>query len=85
MDATELFNVIFGAFSPYLFALAKLAFATALFNNGMKILRQKNGMGVGGDSWGGIWTAFMGYLFCRGIPVIIGLADVICNDILSRM
>ena len=85
MESSDLFSIIFNAFSPYMFAIAKLAFATTLFSSGLKILRQRSGMGVGGDHWGSIWTAFLGYLFCRGIPIIIGLADAICDDILSRI
>lgn len=86
MSGQELFNIIFNAFSPYMFAIANMALAITLFSIGLKILRQKSGgMGMGGDQYGGVWTAFVGYLMCRGIPVIIGIFDMICNDILARM
>lgn len=85
MSGKDLFNIIFNAFSPYMFAIANIALATTLFSIGLKILRQRGGNMMGGDQWGGIWTAFIGYLMCRGIPVIIGIFDMICNDILARM
>jgi hypothetical protein len=39
----------------------------------------------GGNPFTGLTTAFMGYLLGRGIPVIVGLVDRICNDILKNM
>lgn len=87
MGGQDLFNIIFNAFSPYMFAIANMALATTLFSIGLKILRQRaGGMGsMNGDQWGGIWTAFVGYLLCRGIPVIIGIFDLIVNNILAQM
>ncbi|NFF77682.1 hypothetical protein [Clostridium sporogenes] len=82
----DLFNVTFNAISPYAFSILKLAFATTLFNNSIKIIRIKKGGTVSGNNpYSGITTAFIGYLLGRGIPVIIGITDKICDGIVSTM
>lgn len=83
----DLFNIIWGSISPYAFGILKLALAITLFSNALKILRQRSGgMGMGGvNPYSGLWTAFIGYLLGRGIPIIIGLTDKICNDILKNI
>lgn len=82
----DLFNLVFDALSPYAFAIAKLAFATTLFGAGIKMIRSKVGSGAGmSNPYSGVITPFLGYLFCRGIPIIIKVVDNICTDILSKM
>lgn len=82
----DLFKVVFNSLSPYLFSILKLALAITLFTNALKILRSKTGAGsTGNNPYAGITTAFVGYLFGRGIPVIIGIIDKICNEILKSM
>jgi hypothetical protein len=83
----DLFNVTFNALSPYLFSILKLALAVTLFTNAMKIIRSRVGGGMpgAGNPYSGVTTAFIGYLFGRGIPVIIKIIDRICNDIISSM
>lgn len=86
----DLFKIIFDALSPYFFAILKLALAFTLFSNAIKILRSKMGSGAvsgmaGTNPFQSLWTAFFGYLFGRGIPVIIAIVDKICNDIIRHM
>lgn len=87
MGEIDLFKIIWDALSPYAFAILKLALAITLFSFSLKILRQRTGsMGMGGGNpWSGLWAAFIGYLLGRGIPIIIGITDKICNDILARL
>jgi len=83
----DLFGLIFNALSPYLFAIARLAFAITLFSCGIKYMRARTGGGIGsgGNGMQGSITAFVGYLFCRGIPVIISITDSICNEVMKNM
>lgn len=87
MGELNLFEIIWNALSPYAFGILKLALAITLFSNALKILRSKSGSMINGGNnpWSGIWTAFIGYLLGRGIPIIIGITDKICNDILTRL
>lgn len=84
----DLFQIAWGALSPYLFGILKLALAFTLFSLAVKVIRQRSGMGGVqgvGNPWGGIWSAFLGYLLGRGIPIIIGITDTIVNDILANL
>lgn len=83
----DLFNIIWNSMAVYVYAILKLALAITLFSISLKILRQRTGsMSMGaGNPYGGLWTAFIGYLLGRGIPIIIGLTDKICNDILANI
>lgn len=81
----DLFDIVWNALSPYAFSILRLALSITLFSNAIKIIRQKGGTISGNNPWAGIWTAFLGYLLGRGIPIIIGVTDQICNDILNRL
>lgn len=82
----DLFGLIFNSISPYLFAIAKLAFAITLFSCGIKYIRARSGGGMGsGSNLQGSVQAFIGYMLCRGIPVIVRITDNICNEILKNM
>jgi len=84
----DLFSVIFNSLSPYLFGILKLALAFTLFSNAIKIIRSRTGGSggmSGGNPYAGVTTAFIGYLFGRGIPIIIQMTDKICNEILRNM
>jgi len=82
----DLFEVVFGSISPYAFSILKLAFATTLYSNSVKIIRAKKGAVVGGSNpYSGVTTAFVGYLMGRGVPIIIGVADKVCDGILKHM
>ena len=86
MASVDMFDIIWSAIFPYLIALLQLAFGMTIFSLAIKTIRQRSGASVGSaNPWGDIWAAFLGYLLGRGIPIIIGLADVICDDILSRL
>lgn len=85
----DLFHIIFNAISPYMFDILKLALTVTLFSNAIKIIRARTGNMSGSSSmnnpYSGMVTAFIGYSFGRGIPVIIQIVDKICNDILKHM
>jgi hypothetical protein len=85
----DLFSIVFNALSPYLFAILKLALAVTLFTNALKIIRSRSGGGgasmMGGNPYSGVVTAFVGYLFGRGIPVLILVIDRICADVMKHM
>lgn len=85
----DLFQIAWNALSPYVYGILKIALAMTLFSLSIKVIRQRSGMGgpITGASnpWGGIWTAFLGYLLGRGIPIVIGITDTIVNDILAKL
>ncbi len=81
----DLFPTIFNALSPYMFGILKIALATTLFSNSIKIIRTKGGGAVSGNPYSGITTAIIGYLLGRGIPITVELIDVICNEILANL
>jgi ABC-type nitrate/sulfonate/bicarbonate transport system permease component len=81
----DLFDVIFGALSPYIFAILKLALAFTLFSHSLKLIRHRLGSSIDNNTYSSLWTVFMGYLLGRGIPVIVGLIDVICTEILAKL
>ena len=84
----DLFKIIFDAFSPYAFAILKLALAVAWFRVALQIIRTKNGSYTGtgvNNPLNSAWLAFMGYLIGRGIPVILGITDRIVDTILQRL
>jgi len=82
----DLFEVVFGSISPYAFSILKLAFATTLYSNSVKVIRAKKGTSIGGSNpYSGVTTAFVGYLMGRGIPIIIGVSDKVCDGILKSM
>lgn len=82
----DLFEVVFGSISPYAFGILKLAFATTLYSNAIKVIRAKKGTAVGGSNpYSGVTTAFVGYLMGRGVPIIIGITDKVCDGIVAHM
>jgi len=82
----DLFEVVFGSISPYAFGILKLAFATTLYSNSIKVIRAKSGTSIsGGNPYGSITTAFVGYLLGRGVPIIIGITDKVCDGIVLHM
>ncbi|HHU81236.1 MAG TPA: hypothetical protein GXZ35_07940 [Acholeplasmataceae bacterium] len=80
----DLFSLIFDALSPYLFSILKLALALTLFQHSLKLIRHRLG-GMDQHTYTSLWTTFVGYLLGRGIPIIVGLIDTICNEILAKM
>ena len=82
----DLFEVVFGSVSPYAFSILKIAFATTLYSNAIKVIRAKKGTSIGGSNpYSGITTAFVGYLMGRGVPIIIGITDRVCDGIVKNM
>lgn len=81
----DLFNSIYTALSPYLISIAKLAFWISAFSIGLKIIRSKGGASMNSNVYSGMVNCFIGYLFCRGINVILRIMDVIVDDILAKM
>jgi len=82
----DLFSIIFNAFKPYMFGILKLALAMTFFGHALRLIRHKMGSGMNsGVTYGSLWTAFIGYLLGRGIPIIIGLIDQICDEILKNV
>ena len=82
----DIFEVVFSSVSPYAFGILKLAFATTLYSNAIKVIRAKKGTSVGGSNpYSGVATAFVGYLMGRGVPIIIGITDKVCDGIVKNM
>ena len=82
----DLFEVVFGSVSPYAFSILKLAFATTLYSNAIKVIRAKKGNSISGSNpYSSITTAFVGYLMGRGTPIIIGITDKVCDGIVKSM
>lgn len=81
----SLYNILWGALSPYAFDILRLALAGTLFSKSLKILRSKNGHTSGGNAYADVTTAFIGYLLGRGIPISINLIDRVCNEVLAKM
>ena len=82
----DLFEVVFGSVSPYAFGILKIAFATTLYSNAIKVIRAKKGTSIGGSNpYSGVTTAFVGYLMGRGVPIIIGITDKVCDGIVKNM
>lgn len=84
----DLFDILWNALSPYMMSIARIALAITLFSYGIKLIRSKVGhISAGGISnpYSGITSAFLGYLLCQSIPIIIGLTDSICKEIIAKM
>jgi hypothetical protein len=86
VEGFDLFDVVFGSVSPYAFSILKIAFATTLYSNAIKVIRAKKGTAIGNTNpYTGMTTAFMGYLMGRGIPIIIGITDKVCDGIVKSI
>lgn len=84
----DLFQILWDAFSPYMMGILKIAFAITLFKFALRLLRSRLGTmsNVGNTNpYHGIFVAFSGYLLGKGIPIIIGITDQICEQILSKL
>lgn len=82
----DLFQIVFDSINPYAMSILKLALAVTLYSNAIKVIRAKKGATVTGNNpYSGITTAFLGYLIGKGIPIIIGITDKICDGVIKTM
>lgn len=82
----DLFNIVFDSINPYAMQILKLAFAATMYSNIIKVIRvKKGGIVAGNNPYSGMTTAFMGYLLGKSIPILIGVTDRICDNIIATM